>query len=99
MTNKSIESSCEVLEQLLDVTYQIASFRYKQDTSFDIAESQTLLSKLDEKQAQLKDKIQHDVKLANELRRTHDFYIQSKNGYCAGVTNQILELSNYGGKA
>ena len=43
-------------------------------------------------------KILHDQALANELRRTHRFYLESKNGYCAGVTHQILELSNYGGK-
>ena len=47
---------------------------------------------------QLYDKITNDEKLANELRRTHKFYLESKNGECAGVTNQILELSNYGGK-
>jgi hypothetical protein len=43
-------------------------------------------------------KILHDQSLANELRRTHRFYLESKNGFCAGVTHQILELSNYGGK-
>jgi hypothetical protein len=43
-------------------------------------------------------KILHDQALANELRRTHRFYIESKNGICAGVTRQILDLSNYGGK-
>jgi len=43
-------------------------------------------------------KILHDQALANELRRTHRFYLESKNGFCAGVTYQILELSNYGGK-
>lgn len=43
-------------------------------------------------------KIFHDQKLANELRNTHNFYIKSKNAYCAGVTIQILSLSNYGGK-
>lgn len=43
-------------------------------------------------------KILHDQALANELRRTHRFYIESKNGFCAGVTHQILELSNYRGE-
>lgn len=43
-------------------------------------------------------KIMNDQALANELRRTHKFYNASKNGYCAGVTKQILDLSNYGGK-
>ena len=42
-------------------------------------------------------KILHDQALANELRRTHRFYNESKNGMCAGVTHQILSLSNYGG--
>jgi len=43
-------------------------------------------------------KILNDQKLANELRRTHDFYNESGNGSCAGVTHQILGLSNYGGQ-
>ena len=43
-------------------------------------------------------KILHDQKLANELRNTHNFYLKSKNGICAGVTRQILDLSNYDGK-
>lgn len=43
-------------------------------------------------------KILHDQALANELRRTHRFYCECNNGLCAGVTMQILELSNYGGK-
>jgi len=43
-------------------------------------------------------KILHDQALANELRRTHDFYLSQKNGFCAGVTDQILTLSNYRGK-
>lgn len=46
----------------------------------------------------LKEEIEHDLKLANELRRTHKFYQESKNGFCAGVTHQILCLSNYGGR-
>lgn len=45
----------------------------------------------------LKEEIDHDLKLANELRNTHKFYTESKNGFCAGVTQQILTLSNYGG--
>lgn len=44
-------------------------------------------------------KILHDQALVNELRNTHNFYVQSKNGECAGVTHQILALSNYGGKS
>lgn len=44
-------------------------------------------------------KILHDQALANELRRTHRFYNETKNGFCAGVTSQILALSNYGGKS
>lgn len=43
-------------------------------------------------------KILNDQKLANELKSTHKFYNDSKNGYCAGVTSQIMDLSNYGGK-
>jgi len=43
-------------------------------------------------------KILNDQALANELRNTHKFYVKSKNGYCAGVTKQILDLSNYNGK-
>ena len=43
-------------------------------------------------------KILHDQALSNELKRTHDFYNKSNNGMCAGVTYQILELSNYGGQ-
>jgi len=43
-------------------------------------------------------KILHDQKLVNELKTTHDFYVSTKNGFCAGVTKQILDLSNYGGK-
>ena len=45
----------------------------------------------------LHDEIKHDMLLANELRSTHNFYNVSKNGFCAGVTKQILDLSNYGG--
>lgn len=44
------------------------------------------------------EKILHDQKLANELKSTHKFYNESGNGMCAGVTYQILDLSNYGGK-
>lgn len=44
-------------------------------------------------------KILHDQALANELRRTYDFYNESGNGSCAGVTHQILGLSNYGGES
>lgn len=47
---------------------------------------------------ELKVELEHDLKLANELRRTHDYYVKSKNGDCAGVTMQILDLSNYGGR-
>ena len=43
-------------------------------------------------------KILNDQKLANELKSTHAFYTKSGNGNCAGVTYQILQLSNYGGK-
>ena len=43
-------------------------------------------------------KILHDQALANELRQTHAFYLKSKNGMCAGVTHQILTLSNYRGQ-
>ena len=43
-------------------------------------------------------KILHDQKLANELKTTHDFYLESNNGFCAGVTGQILRLSNRGGE-
>lgn len=46
----------------------------------------------------LKAEVEHDLKLANELRLTHQFYQKSKNGECAGVTHQILTLSNYGGR-
>ena len=42
-------------------------------------------------------KILQDQKLANELKTTHEFYLESKNGFCAGVTSQILALSNRGG--
>lgn len=45
----------------------------------------------------LRGEINHDMLLANELQSTHNFYLVSKNGFCAGVTRQILDLSNYGG--
>lgn len=43
------------------------------------------------------DRFIHNEKLRNELERTHEFYNESGNGFCAGVTYQILTLSNYGG--
>lgn len=47
----------------------------------------------------LKKEIQHDLLLANELRSTHNFYTTQKlMGSAAGVTGQILALSNYGGR-
>lgn len=46
----------------------------------------------------MKERILLNQKLVNELTRTHDFYLKSKNGMCAGVTYQILDLSSYGGK-
>lgn len=45
----------------------------------------------------LKLELEKAEKLKNELERTHKFYIESKNGFCAGVTGQILVLSNYNG--
>ncbi len=44
-----------------------------------------------------KDYLEKCIKLKNELERTHEFYNESGNGTCAGVTHQILALSNYGG--
>lgn len=43
------------------------------------------------------DRIIFNEKLRNEIETTHDFYNKSGNGFCAGVTSQILALSNYGG--
>ena len=73
-------------EELLE--YQLDDFDFKV----------TIDGVLIDKNSNIIKKILHDQALANELRRTHRFYIESKNGNCAGVTKQILDLSNYGGK-